>query len=156
METKHKKFKPYDRVLVRDSEDKWQIDFYSHWSGGLSQHVTLAFGDGLKIDDKDILPFEGNEHLVGTTDEPEEEIKLEEGEWIIANDRDYPLEIGHGSLGKCIRVEGNTFVERSPFGDNGLKYFYAIRLKDFNPNDIEETKKHILCVKNGKVVKYKG
>lgn len=151
MENKHKQFKPFDRVLVRDINPYWSCDLYSHYNSDAGTHETSVLR---RVEDKDILPYEGNEHLVGTTDEPEEEIKLEEGEWLIANDRVYLLEIGYGSLGKYIEVKGNIFVECSPFGGNGIKYDYAIRLKDFNPEDMEETSRHILCVKNGKVVRF--
>ena len=151
METK--KFKPFDKVLVKDTFGVWNCAFYSHWSDEDKTHNLTSL---VPAKGNDILPYEGNEHLVGSQDSPDEEVRLEEGEWIIANDREYPLEIGHGALGRCIRVEWNGFVECSAYERNGIKYNYAIRLKDFNPNDMEETKKHILCVKNGKIVRYKG
>lgn len=59
-------FKPFDRVLVRDQVgDPWRCNLFSH-----------------KVDDKEYpfycintvwnfcIPYEGNEHLVGTTDSP--------------------------------------------------------------------------------------
>ena len=209
-ENKHKQFKPFDKILVKDNNyAMWMSDFYQFYNEERGQHLSML--KDYWLDDFEILPYEGNEHLVGTNDEPkvplseketqdaywancseeekknlrssynefykndkrgraileqfcgkhnlqvelEEDIKLEEGEWLIANDREYPLKIGHGSLGRCIGVEGNTFVEYNPFGGKGLKYNYAIRLKDFNPNDMEETRKHILYVRNGKIIRYK-
>ena len=71
MKIDHKQFKPYDRVLVRDVANIWQIDFYSHWNKEKEQHITLAYGDGIVMTDRDILPYEGNEHLLGTDDNPE-------------------------------------------------------------------------------------
>lgn len=62
------KFKPFDRVLVRDADDDvWRIQFYSHPYGEL--HACL---NGVYIQ---CIPFAGNEALLGTTDSPEPELK---------------------------------------------------------------------------------
>ena len=152
MKTKHKTFKPFDRIIVRDCKSIWQIDFYSHWSEEYKQHVTLAFGDGLKIDDNDILPFEGNEDLVGKVDEHDEDIMLEEGEWIVCFDY-----INHCNSAFSFGLAKFTVINSNLFYVSDCNAWkYAIRFSDFNPNDMKETKKHILCVKNGKVVKYHG
>lgn len=149
----HKTFNSYDKILVRDEEGKWQIDFYSHWLEELERHASLAYGENILILDDDILPYEGNEELVGTTDEPEEEVKLEKG-YIFVCDRitslveEWSLRNFDGCRNGFIQAFNN--VKAALFG-----WKYAIRFSDFNPNDMEETKKHILYVKNGKVVKYK-
>lgn len=150
MENKHKQFKPYDKILVRDGKGIWQIDFYSHWSDECEQHVTLAYGDGLKIDDKDILPFKGNEYLVGTNDEPEEEIELKVGEWIVLFDKD-EMNFPPFFIGRLDFITHNMFN-----CETGVARELCVLFSNFNPNDIEETKKHILCVKKGRIVKYKG
>ena len=143
----HKIFKPFDKVLVKQCDDAvWGCKFYSHWIGDLHEHITT---DGMDVADEDILPYEGNEHLVGTTtNEPEEEVTLEEGEYLfVINDI-----VETPTWWNLIHLD---FVNRYAFFDvEGGKWYYAIRFSDFNPNDMEETKKHILCVKNGKVVKY--
>lgn len=152
MEIKHKQFTPYARVLVRDAEDKWQIDFYSHWSNEKEQHITLAYGDGLRIEDADILPYEGHEDLLGTTQEPEEEIELEEGEWIIGIQLYDLNDFLEGKIYGCMspfQGFGNRFEL------SGISTSYAIRFSDFNPADMEETRRHILCIKNGKIIRYK-
>ncbi len=62
------KFKPFDRVLVRDADsDVWCIQFYSHPYGEL--HACL---NSVHVQ---CIPFAGNEHLLGTTDSPEPELK---------------------------------------------------------------------------------
>ena len=61
------KFKPFDRVLVRDGYDnRWEIDFFDHynWSGNF--HYRRMTSGYLRY----CIPYEGNEHLNGTTDEP--------------------------------------------------------------------------------------
>jgi len=62
------KFKPFDRVLVRDAnDDVWRCQFYSHRHGYL--YVCL---NGVHTQ---CIPFAGNEVLLGTTDWPEPEFK---------------------------------------------------------------------------------
>lgn len=63
---KKPQFKPFEKVLVRDSESgKWECTFYSHFdSKGRYNHNTIS---GMYVM---CIPFEGNEHLVGTTKNP--------------------------------------------------------------------------------------
>ena len=63
---KEPEFKPFDRVLVRDSDDGvWLPHFYSHRDKTLHFiHRTLA-GVGYRH----CIPYEGNEHLLGTTED---------------------------------------------------------------------------------------
>ena len=145
MENKHKQFKPYDRVLVR-VVDKWICDLYSHYNNEKSYHAVIS-GTGLK--DDNIIPYEGNESLLGTTEEPEEEIILKRREPILVSKRIYLLLNNYCYLREFDETLNSVFII------GGDSWDYAIRLSDFNPNDKEETKKHILCVKNGKVVRYK-
>lgn len=149
MENKHKQFAPFDRVLVRDEEGKWLIDFYSHRNEDWN-HVVLSFGPGLPFLEEDILPFEGHEHLLGTTDEPEEEVKLEKGEYGFFVTKPLMGNPQYYSFGRFSCTTNDCIINSS-----GFFYNYFIRFSDFNPNDMEETRKHILCVKNGRIVKYK-
>lgn len=53
-------FRPFDRVLVRDSDTPWRATLYSHKFG--ERHCCVGgWWDHC-------VPFEGNEHLLGTTD----------------------------------------------------------------------------------------
>ena len=63
---KKPQFKPFEKVLVRDNESlKWKCAFYSYFeSYSTYPHVT---SNGAYIM---CIPFEGNEHLVGTTNNP--------------------------------------------------------------------------------------
>lgn len=59
-------FKPFEKVLVRDSEsDKWRCAFYSHYEPNGIYHYGTIIGMYAMC-----IPFEGNEHLVGTTKNP--------------------------------------------------------------------------------------
>ena len=158
METNHKTFKPFDKVLVKATFENdfdyegWSYDLYSHWDSNTNSHICIG---SAKISDNNILPYEGNEHFVGTTDEPEEEVKLEEGEWILCTNIHTAFNKGSG-LRKFRKIKnGLIFVQDIICVDDDTPFKYAIPFKDFNPSDMEETKKHILCVKNGKVVRYK-
>ena len=72
-ETQEHEFKPFDKVLVRfdkeDDDDVWSVDIFSHYTGNGTLYRCM-----LGTYKKDcIIPYEGNEHLVGTTDEPKED-----------------------------------------------------------------------------------
>ena len=63
---KKSQFKPFEKVLVRESKsEKWECTFYSHFDfKGRYNHNTISGMYAMCI------PFEGNEHLVGTTKNP--------------------------------------------------------------------------------------
>ena len=64
---KEHQFKPFEKVLVRDSyEDKWRASFFSNIREGYAKYVTT----GLVW--KFCIPYKGNEHLLGTTNNVEE------------------------------------------------------------------------------------
>ena len=64
---KEYQFKPFDKVLVRDDyKDEWRASFFSHIREGLSRYVTT----GLVW--KFCIPYEGNEYLLGTTNNVED------------------------------------------------------------------------------------
>ena len=66
LKKKEYQFKPFEKVLVRDNETlKWRCDFYSHFEPRSAYcHVTTNCAYAMCI------PFEGNEHLVNTTNNP--------------------------------------------------------------------------------------
>ena len=64
---KEPEFKAFDRVLVRDRDgQKWDIDFFT---GPYSHSEEYTF-KGFRAVWKYCIPYEGNEHLIGTTDSP--------------------------------------------------------------------------------------
>lgn len=57
-------FKPFDKVLVRDDDgQEWKINFFSHYD----EKVCYKY-HCLKSCYEQCIPYEGNEHLLGTTD----------------------------------------------------------------------------------------
>lgn len=66
-------FKPKDWVLVRDSETReWELDIYSRYDED-AVYPYITVGDRWCK----CIAYEGNEHLLGTKGEPEEEEKGE-------------------------------------------------------------------------------
>lgn len=77
-------FKSFDKVLVRvDNNTDWACDLYSHYVDNLKMHCCVG---GLY---SQTIPYEGNEHLLGTTDSPKpKRWRAEEKKkyWIVQND----------------------------------------------------------------------
>ena len=64
---KEYQFKPFEKVLVRDSfNDVWRASFFSHIKENDRRYVTTC------VTWKFCIPYEGNEHLLGTTNNVEE------------------------------------------------------------------------------------
>lgn len=76
------KFKPFDRVLVRIGET-WNADFYSHTDE--IGDVTIS-GGAYPCDN--IIPYGGNEHLLGTSNDPAPKWQPKPGEPIFVRDND--------------------------------------------------------------------
>ena len=56
-------FKPFDKVLVRDDEeDVWKADYFSHYEEDDKIAPYVCVGSYYKL----CIPYEGNEHLLGT------------------------------------------------------------------------------------------
>lgn len=69
METKQSEFKAYDRVLVRDKDDeRWQAAFYDQYLADEEKYPHHVISGACFTQ---CIPYEGNEHLLGTTDSPE-------------------------------------------------------------------------------------
>ena len=66
-------FKPFDKVLVRNGEHDgyccWYPAFFSRYSEDKNGNVEYVTLDGFAR--KQCIPYEGNEHLLGTTNNPE-------------------------------------------------------------------------------------
>ena len=144
-----KKFEPFERILVKGKGEEhfWYCAIFSH------ETDTFVFTIGENSHYKknyDFIHFAGNEHLVGTSEMPYEEVELKEGELVFAFD-------GIDSFEDCMMVlrKFAGIYEDTIIAGNNFYWEYCIPFSKFNPNDMEETKKHILCVKNGKIVRWK-
>ena len=63
------RFKPYDKVIVRafGDDSTWIASFYSHYSEDWPLPYVTVSGRHWQS----CIPYEGNEHLVGTTNSPD-------------------------------------------------------------------------------------
>jgi hypothetical protein len=74
MENKYN-FKPFDKVLVRDKDtNQWQIDLFELNETGNSRYKYKCLNSSWV----QCIPYDGNEHLLGTTDSPQKEEEQEE------------------------------------------------------------------------------
>lgn len=68
MEGKKSEFKAFDRVLVRDEDqERWGVHLYSHYDSYNEEYAYRMVGNSGYAQ---CIPYEGNEHLLGTTDSP--------------------------------------------------------------------------------------
>ena len=56
-------FMPFDKVLVRDNAETWRANFFSYYKKDDEFHYVCV-SDRYRY----CIPYEGNEHLLGTTD----------------------------------------------------------------------------------------
>lgn len=60
-------FKPFDKVLVRCNEDSiWRCELFSHYNTFNKQYPYVCLSSIYKY----CIPYEGNQHLLGTTNNP--------------------------------------------------------------------------------------
>lgn len=61
-------FEPFQKVLVRDfCDEKWKADYFSHYNEDDCLFLYRCVGDSYKV----CIAYEGNEHLLGTNNNPE-------------------------------------------------------------------------------------
>lgn len=146
-----KKFKCKDEVVYRNnSKSTWFYGIISH----IDENGYHLVGHLVCTNDTQVLHYEGNAHLVGTTDSPEEEIKLEKGDVIVCSDSVDNLKEGVGCICKYRNIHSGKCVMNITYAKDNLGYYrYCIPFSKFNPNDLEANKKEILKVENGKLVK---
>lgn len=60
-------FEPFDKVMVRDCGGTWSAGLFSHKKRLSSKRKVIYFANGTYWDE--CVPYEGNEHLLGTCDD---------------------------------------------------------------------------------------
>ena len=197
----YKNFDPFQKVLVKSPERHvWECDLYSYWDDIEKSHITVS---GLTLSNDDIISFEGNEYLIGTSNEWKVVSEKEEQDkyWSECTKEEqdrlkhsYNVFFKDDDRGKCVleKVCGrhnlkedkielcpetviivfNNIAALDKFSDltigtfsrNNFSHFcideectvwqFCIKFSDFNPSDMSETRKHILCVKDGQIIEY--
>lgn len=144
----NRKLKPFRRVIYKTEDSVWTCGWFSHED---SEKWYLIGGISLNKETSSVLLYDGNEMLVGTNDEPEEEFVLEKGELIFAADDQNKLLNGFAVLGRYSGSGKKSVIVK--LSDNAeCSYEYCIPYDMFNPTNKAVTKKSILCVKNRKLV----
>lgn len=143
-----RKFKCKDEVIItyKDEGSRWTYGIFSHET---ETHIALCGGFLFNKESVNVVPFAGNENLVGTVYEyiSEEKTQLEVGTLVFCFDHISSFEELDMAVGKFERVlSEEIFI-------SGCCWNYCIPFSKFNPDDLESTKKEILTVKNGKLVK---
>lgn len=113
-------FKPFDKVLVRDYDhETWEANFFKSKKEICGKDVLYYCISAVW---NQCIPYEGNEHLLGTTDSPKRynsnndtlfEIKLKPG---------YVLEFENGSMGVLFPIRKTESPDETFFAvmfDNG-------------------------------------
>lgn len=77
-------FEPAQLVLVRENDTQvWRLTYYSHTVQNMDLNVTI---DGKVWASPFIIPYAGNEHLLGTTDSPTPKWEPTPGELVAVRD----------------------------------------------------------------------
>lgn len=139
-----KQFNPFDKVLIRPYGLTWKCALYSHKDKRGIHH--MVHGD--MVNDRNIITYESNEHLINTDGKPEEEITLAEGELIICSNSTIALKEGIGLVSHYSDIRNEGIILK-----NNTSYYFCIPMSKYNPDNLAETRKWILAVKNGKLVK---
>lgn len=101
--------KPFDKVLVRDKNTKvWVIDIFEKYEDSISGFCYKCMTSLWK----QCIPYEGNEHLVGTTDDPEKYDKNKNTLFGIKLEPGYVLEFERGKMGVLFPIREIGFPQR--------------------------------------------
>ena len=135
--------KPFDKIVYRKGNNPWNIAHFSHVSNDMLH--TSEFS--ISLSEVVFFPFEGNEKLVGTTNNVEDEVFLPEGSIVYCgNEEDCAL---GWTISEFKEIDDDLFMDKY-----GCYYDYVIPAKDYDYENWEETKKHILKCRDGKVVHF--
>ena len=115
--------KPFDKVLVRDKETAaWQIDLYEKCEKSFSSRCYRCLVSSWVY----CIPYEGNEHLLGTTDKPERRNQNENILFGIELKPGYVLEFEDGEAG-ILFPTANGFAVSCVYIKGLLKYLKSIK-----------------------------
>ena len=163
-----KKFKPFEKVLIRlsNNEDFWEPSFFRYYETSYDSYVTM---NGT-VKEYNIVPYEGHEYLIGVykEEDPKEQKPIKDEEPIIIKENEYVIAstdfknlreacCGRLLIFKYINKKDNTIVCYDPSKDiniGGLTgWYYVLPLSKFDPKDIKKSRNYIYGVKNGKLAK---
>lgn len=143
-------FKPFEKIVYRykySEDSRWTCGLISHVAGPSLYLVGGAVMNPLSS--WEVLPFEGNEDLVGSCSSAVRSAHLPYEGYAVFSDSAYELRKGRGM------IEPFTGVNQATFSTAFTQYNYCIPLLDFmSAKKNSELSKHIYCVKDGKVTPF--
>lgn len=99
-------FKPFDKVLVRDcNEVKWEIDLFQEYE----EFKSDLYYSCLASTWNQCIPYEGNEHLLGTTDNPEQHEQNKNSLFGIELKPGYVLKLKNGAAGVLFPIREKAY-----------------------------------------------
>lgn len=137
------KFKLKDEVIVRNRQynGAWFYAVISHYT---DEYYVLCGGLVCRHDTYDFLPLKGNEHLIGTKNEPETPLLLK-GELVLAfcdldDLMNCFLVLGHF---RGVDEKNGTIIINSGHGTN---FRYCVPFLRYNQSDYAATKAEVITV----------
>lgn len=147
-------FAPFDRIIIGNTKMKsWEPWFCAQFSHIEGDFLRVVGGNKFDLRSCQVLPFEGNEYLLGTTDTPvliPFEVETPIGTSLVVGNTIERLLDGQGIPRTLIGVSRDEF--RTRLKKKESKFKFAIRSELYKPEDLELVREHILVVHNGKVV----
>lgn len=145
-------YKPFDKVLIRTEERPiWTPDFYGH-QDPKDPDMHCLVGGGWRRS-RNIIPYEGNEHLAGKSSLPDEHI-VNIGDLVVAFDLVERLEDLDVAVG---RISGFNYNQRgeSYFEVADVNWVYIIPYGKFDINiPVEELMNEVLMIDSeGRIIK---
>lgn len=141
-------FKPFDKIIFRQLNKSysnvWQCGFYSHNDNGID---VLASNQYLRKEIFEILPFKGNEHLVGTSNNPND-LLVKLGDLCV-----FTHDFSNFKT-ECVISIIKSF-DQFTFGAALYHWRYCIPYENYNPNlSIQELEKLAFKIEDGIVKRY--
>lgn len=120
-------FKPFDKIVYRQKVqscgNKWRCGFYSHEDNEIP---VLTSNQYLRKEIFEILPFKGNEHLVGTSNNPYD-LLVKLGDFCVFTDDFFNFKT------ECVMSIIKSF-NQTTFGAALYHWRYCIPCENYNPN----------------------
>ena len=146
-------YRPFEKVLIRTEERPiWTPDFYGH-QDPKDPDMHCLVGGGWRRS-RNIIPYEGNEHLAGKTSLPDEHI-VNIGDLVAAFDLVERLEDLDVALGKITGFNKSQSCGESYFEVADVNWVYIIPYEKFDTSKtMEELMEEVLMIDSqGRIIK---
>lgn len=144
-------FKPFQEVLVRNNNNKWQAALYSHSEelpSGKKVHRIANSNNGFF--EGEIIDYNRHKRLLGTTFSTDD-VFLLPGDIIVVFDRNRrPTNTYFGTTKVYDSIDKNGIKVKT---EEGIQYYqYCIPYTDFNPANVKDSLQYTLRAVEGKLI----